>query len=168
MEAQREQHEINREDVAKFAFGIINQLIDAEQASGQDIGQCPRASVKCIVLDKHATLLGTGSNTLPDCLGECTCNTDDADTMVRGSNTCRAVHAEVNAVMEAARNGFSPDEIYYVVSTRPPCKNCLSVLMKTSAVFIVAPDNYPDRDSSMNSWRNAGRHWFTIPRTLLD
>jgi deoxycytidylate deaminase len=155
-------------EIAEFAFNIINKLVEAEKTSGLDVGQCPRANVKCVVLNKVGVVLGSGSNTLPDCYGSCTCNTDNADTMKQGSSTCRAVHAEVGALLDASRGHFTLDDIHYVVSTRPPCKNCLSILLKTKAMFIVAPDNWPDRDDSMSHWRNAGRHWFTIPKSLLE
>ena len=153
--------------IAKFAIEILNNLRIAENSHGDDTGQCPRGKVVCVIFGKGGNLVGMGKNTLPIALGGCSCNTDDADTMVRGSTTCRAIHAEINAVMDCAKNKVAWGDIYYVVTTRAPCKNCLSVLLETPAVFIVCPDNYPDRDDSQEIWQNAGRHWFTLPEGLL-
>jgi len=95
---------------------------------------CPRAAVGAvIVLDR--TILATGYNGAPAGLPHCTevgCLVT-ASTAPDGSteeNCFRTIHAEINAIAQAAKNGVSirGSDIYV---THSPCIHCLKVIVNT-------------------------------------
>ena len=100
---------------------------------------CPRASVGAVIVRNHR-IISTGYNGAA--AGEPHC-TDVGCDIVNG-HCQRAVHAEVNAIAEAARFGLAVDGAipYYWDSLGRPesCYNCIQV-MKAAGISAVV-DRY--------------------------
>lgn len=98
---------------------------------------CPRGSVGAILV-KNNRILATGYNgALP---GESHC--DDVGCDVVDDHCLRAIHAETNAVAQAAKFGVSTEEatIYFWGSnerTSKPCVKCYQVMKAAGIERIV-------------------------------
>lgn len=94
---------------------------------------CPRAKVGAIIV-KNNRILSTGYNGAP--AGEPHCIDDGC--IVEHNHCLRAVHAEVNAVCQAAKYGVSVDGavLYYWDSLERDtcCHNCIQV-MKSAGII---------------------------------
>ena len=95
---------------------------------------CTRAKVGAVIV-RNRSILATGYNGSPSSLPHCTevgCliyQSQTPDGQVE-ENCFRTIHAEINAIAQAAKNGVSIEfgEIY---STHSPCVHCLKVLINT-------------------------------------
>jgi len=95
---------------------------------------CPRAKVGAVIV-RDKNLLATGYNGAPAGLPHCT----DVGCLIYTSitpsgeteeNCYRTIHAEINAIAQAAKNGTSiRDADIYVTHT--PCIHCLKVIINT-------------------------------------
>ena len=95
---------------------------------------CTRAKVGAVIV-RDKNILATGYNGAPAGLPHCT----DVGCLVYASRTpageteenCfRTIHAEINAIAQAAKNGASiRDADIYITHT--PCIHCLKVLINT-------------------------------------
>jgi dCMP deaminase len=95
---------------------------------------CNRAKVGAVIV-REKNILATGYNGAPAGLPHCT----DVGCLIYTSRTpageleenCfRCIHAEINAIAQAARNGVSiRDADIYITHT--PCIHCLKVLINT-------------------------------------
>ena len=87
---------------------------------------CPRASVGAVIVrDNH--LISTGYNGAIKNSPHCT----DIGCDIQDGHCQRAIHAEVNAVADAARRGVSLEgaKLYlYSSPDQPPCRECQEVL----------------------------------------
>jgi len=100
---------------------------------------CPRAQVGAVIAKDHR-IISTGYNgTAP---GEPHCT--EAGCLMENNHCQRAIHAEVNAVCQAAKFGLSVDgaELYYWDSLGRPesCHNCIQV-MKVAGIRTVVSMN---------------------------
>ena len=95
---------------------------------------CTRAKVGAVIV-RDKSILATGYNGAPAGLPHCidvgclvyTSRTPAGDTE---ENCFRTIHAEINAIAQAARNGSSiQDADIYITHT--PCIHCLKVLVNT-------------------------------------
>jgi len=95
---------------------------------------CLRAKVGAVIV-RDRSILATGYNGSPAGLPHCTevgclvyeSRTPDGDVE---QNCYRTIHAEINAISQAARNGAAiRDADIYVTHT--PCIQCLKVLINT-------------------------------------
>lgn len=108
---------------------------------------CLRRRVGC-VLSKHHHILSTGYNGAPS--GAPHCREIGCIREERGvpsgerAELCRAAHAEMNAVAQAARYG-TPLEGATAYVTCQPCAMCLKVLVQSGVERIVWKDGYADR-----------------------
>jgi dCMP deaminase len=106
---------------------------------------CNRAKVGAVIV-RDRNLLATGYNGAPSGLPHCT----DVGCLIYQSKTpsgeveenCyRTIHAEINAIAQAARNGVSiRDADIYVTHT--PCVHCLKVLINTGIKRIFYEKEY--------------------------
>ena len=95
---------------------------------------CTRAKVGAVIV-RDRSILATGYNGAPSGTPHCT----EAGCIIYRSTTptgdieenCyRAIHAEINAIAQAARNGTSiRDAAIYI--THSPCIHCLKTLVNT-------------------------------------
>jgi dCMP deaminase len=61
-----------------------------------------------------------------------------------GLELCPAVHAEVNAIIQAARAGVSTEGSTLYLTCGVPCKNCLGAIINAgiSKVYVTSNDLY--------------------------
>lgn len=106
---------------------------------------CPRRSVGAvIVLDRR--ILTTGYNGAPRGLSHCPPEGPMHDwprgCMING-HCVRAVHAEQNAIVQAALNGVSTrGSTLYV--TCQPCNGCAKMIVNAGIIKVVFDGDYPD------------------------
>ncbi|NUQ70122.1 MAG: dCMP deaminase family protein [Chthonomonadales bacterium] len=106
---------------------------------------CPRRSVGAvIVLDRR--ILTTGYNGAPRGLSHCPPEGPMHDwprgCMING-HCVRAVHAEQNAIVQAALNGVSTrGSTLYV--TCQPCNSCAKMIVNAGILKVVFDGDYPD------------------------
>jgi dCMP deaminase len=105
---------------------------------------CPRAKVGAVIV-RDRNILATGYNGAPAGLQHCT----DVGCLIYESrapggelesNCYRSIHAEINAITQAAKNGAAIAEADIYV-THSPCIQCFKVLVNTGVrrVFYERP-----------------------------
>jgi dCMP deaminase len=126
---------------------------------------CLRHHVGAVaVKDKH--ILSTGYNGapsgLPDCLTlGCLRNQLNIPSGTR-HETCRAVHAEQNAIIQAALHGVSLEGAT-IYCTHSPCILCAKMLTNTKIKRYVSFGKYAD-DAFMELFSGAGIKYELLPR----
>ena len=121
---------------------------------------CNRAKVGAVIV-RDKNILATGYNGSPAGLPHCT----DVGCLVYASRTptgeteenCfRTIHAEINAIAQAAKNGASiRDADIYITHT--PCIHCLKVLINTGIRRIFYERDYKTHTLS-DLLRHSGVH----------
>lgn len=125
---------------------------------------CPRLSVGAvIVLDRR--ILATGYNGAPRGLPHCPEGGPTNDWPVgclRAGHCIRSLHAEQNALLQAALIGVSCDGATIYV-TNQPCNSCAKMLINGGIQRVIYEGDYPDpfslelfRDSKMEVFRYVG------------
>jgi dCMP deaminase len=90
----------------------------------------PHTKHGCIVVDKEHGVLSTGYNGPPRG------SDDKAIPLTRPEKYPYLIHAEENAILNAARNGISlKGSIFYI--TGRPCDNCFRMIVGTGATKVV-------------------------------
>jgi dCMP deaminase len=116
---------------------------------------CPRRSVGAVIV-KDRRILTSGYNGAPAGLQHCPPGGPDhdwPDGCMRGGHCIRTVHAEQNAIVQAALNGVSTrDATLYV--TCQPCSNCAKMVINAGIVKVVFDGDYPD-EFAMEMFREA-------------
>jgi dCMP deaminase len=98
---------------------------------------CPRLAVGCVLV-RDRMILATGYNgslsNAPHCC--------DVGCVMENNHCIAAVHAEINAVTQAAKNGTSlAHAVAYI--TINPCLNCYKVLYQAGIRRIVYIEKHP-------------------------
>ncbi len=99
---------------------------------------CPRKSVGAVIVRDH-TILSTGYNGSIRGLGHCT----EDGCMMEDDHCVATIHAEANAIIQAARNGVMLDGAQCYV-TASPCWNCFKMLANVGVNRIVYGEFYRD------------------------
>lgn len=113
---------------------------------------CKRAKVGAVIV-RDKNILATGYNGAPAGLAHCTevgCLIYESKTPSGEieENCYRTIHAEINAIAQAAKNGVSiRDAAIYVTHT--PCIHCMKVLINTGITKI-----FYERDYKANTVRD--------------
>lgn len=133
----------------------------AEQVSGRST--CLRRRTGAVLV-KGKRMLATGYNGVPSGLRHCEevgCLREQRG-IPSGEHheLCRGIHAEQNAVIQAARYGIAMEGAT-AYCTHQPCVLCAKILLNAGVVDIVFRDPYPDPLSD-ELLREAG----LIPRRL--
>jgi len=116
----------------------------AAQVSGRST--CLRRQTGAVLV-KDKRILATGYNGVPSGLAHCEqagCLREQRQ-IASGSHheLCRGIHAEQNAVIQAAKHGIAIDGSA-VYSTHQPCVLCAKILLNAGVTDIVYRDPYPD------------------------
>lgn len=99
---------------------------------------CDRARVGAVlVLDRR--ILATGYNGAPGGLDHC----DDVGHLMVNGHCVRTIHAEVNAILQAAANGVSIEGAT-LYCTHSPCFNCAKALINARIKRIIFETYYAD------------------------
>lgn len=107
---------------------------------------CLRRSVGTVLV-KDKRILSTGYNGAPSGLAHCSvtgCLREDLRVPSgERAEICRGLHAEQNAIIQAAYHGVSiaGSTLY---CTNLPCSICVKMLINAGIVEIVFQDGYPD------------------------
>jgi len=128
---------------------------------------CTRAKVGAVIV-RERSILATGYNGSPAGMPHCT----DVGCLVYEStnpdgeieqNCFRTIHAEINAIAQAAKNGASiKDASIYITHT--PCIHCLKVLVNTgiSEIFYEKPYKL-ETVSDILKYTGVGLHAVKMP-----
>jgi len=101
---------------------------------------CDRKHVGCVLVTQENHVLATGYNGSPPNKPHC----DDVGHEIVDEHCVRTVHAEANAVAQAARIGRSIDNaICY--STTIPCYDCAKMLLTAGVTGVVFHGFYQSR-----------------------
>jgi len=122
---------------------------------------CPRRSVGAVIV-RDKRILSTGYNGAPRGLPHCPEGGGEHDWplgCLRAGHCIRALHAEQNALLQAAMMGIAcQDSTMYV--TCQPCNNCAKMIINAGIVRVIYEGEYPDefskelfRDSKMDVLR---------------
>ncbi|MCP4869356.1 MAG: deaminase [Proteobacteria bacterium] len=99
---------------------------------------CDRKHVGAVIV-RNKTILSTGYNGSIRGLEHC----DDAGHMMEDGHCVRTVHAEANAIAQAARNGVRIDDSSIYV-TASPCWGCFRLIMNSGIGRIAFGEFYRD------------------------
>lgn len=112
---------------------------------------CDRKHVGCVIVSEDKHVLATGYNgSLP---GAPHC--DDADHDMHNGHCVRTIHAEMNAVSQAARHGIPLRGAWVFVNTFP-CWPCFKVLAASGIVRVFYDDDYRADDRVMRAAAGLG------------
>jgi dCMP deaminase len=108
---------------------------------------CDRKHVGAVIV-REKMILATGYNGSIRGLAHC----DDAGHLMEDGHCVRTVHAEANAIVQAARNGVRLDagQIYVTAS---PCFGCFKLIANSGIVKVVFGEFY--RDQKIFEFANA-------------
>ena len=120
---------------------------------------CNRKHVGAVVV-RDRTVLATGYNGSVRGLEHC----DDAGHEMNEGHCVRTVHAESNAVAQAAKNGVALDGATIYV-TASPCYICFKLLANSGIKEIVFGEVYRDSDFSVQA-AQAGMMYRYLKGTL--
>ncbi len=99
---------------------------------------CPRRSVGAVIaLDRR--ILTTGYNGAPHGLAHCT----EVGCKIVDGHCQRALHAEQNAILQAALNGVSTRGATVYVTCQP-CNACAKMIINAGIERVVFEGDYPD------------------------
>ena len=134
----------------------------AELVSGRST--CLRRATGAVLV-KDKRVLATGYNGVPKGLEHCEITGCLREQLGIPSGSrhelCRGIHAEQNAVIQAAKHGIAMDGAT-AYCTHQPCVLCAKILLNAGVVDIVYRDPYPD-ELSAQLLAEAG----VIPRQLV-
>lgn len=99
---------------------------------------CDRKHVGAVIV-RDRTILSTGYNGSIRGTDHC----DDAGHMMEDGHCVRTIHAEINAVIQAAKNGTSIDGAAIYV-TASPCWNCFKAIANAGIRRVVFGEFYRD------------------------
>lgn len=104
-------------------------------------GTCPRKRIGAVLV-REGMILSTGYNGAPRGLEHCTGD----GCRIHAGHCVRTVHAEINAVIQAAYHGIAvANSILYTQFL--PCENCAKVLINAGVREIVFRDTYNNADN---------------------
>lgn len=116
------------------------------------LGNCPTKQVGAVVV-MDGSVLAVGANRAPKGTRPCG---DECSNRNMGENTkvCRAVHAEVNAILDMAARGVSPvgASIYVTIS---PCQNCARAIIQSGIKEVIAA-SYAPYEKAIELLKEAG------------
>jgi len=100
---------------------------------------CSRKHVGAVIV-RDKTILSTGYNGSIRGLGHC----DDDDHMMEDGHCVRTIHAENNAIIQAAKNGTAIEGANIYV-TASPCWNCFKMIANAGIRRIAFGEFYRDQ-----------------------
>lgn len=100
---------------------------------------CDRKHVGAVIV-RDKSILATGYNGSVRGLGHC----DDEGHLMEEGHCVRTVHAEANAIVQAARNGMRIEGASIYV-TASPCWGCFRLIANAGIVRIVFGEFYRDQ-----------------------
>ncbi len=124
---------------------------------------CDRARVGAIIV-KDRRILTTGYNGSPAGLPHC----DEVGHLMVDGHCVRTLHAEQNAIIQAAQHGVSVrGGTLYV--THQPCLTCAKMIINAGLTRVVYAGAYPDANSvAFLAQAGVAQQKFTVAETRND
>ncbi len=112
---------------------------------------CTRRQVGALIV-KDLRIVSTGYNGTPHGIKNCSaggcqrCRQRDKGEIKwhEYEESCVCIHAEQNAIIQAARQG-TPTKGATLYSTTNPCSSCAKMLINAGIVRVVCKEKHPDR-----------------------
>lgn len=123
---------------------------------------CLRAAVGCVLVDLAGKILSVGYNGV--IAGAVHCKPDSPNeqgipckgiALPAGQDSCKAVHAELNALMSCKNLA----DIHACYITHAPCRACTKALLATPCKYIIFLDSLTETLETKNLWIDTGRRW---------
>lgn len=129
---------------------------------------CVRRQIGAVIV-KGRRILTTGYNGAPSGLAHCL-ETDclrDRQGIPSGTRheMCRALHSEMNAIIQAAQHGVSTFEST-LYCTHQPCSVCSRMIINAGITRVVYTGDYPD-DFAMSLLQEANIEIFRLPAPVM-
>lgn len=102
---------------------------------------CDRAHVGAVIV-RERRILTTGYNGAPAGLPHC----DEIGHLMIDGHCVRTLHAEQNAIIQAALHGISIEESTIYV-THQPCLTCAKMIINAGIRCVIYAGSYPDENS---------------------
>jgi dCMP deaminase len=122
----------------KDSYFMALTMVTAQQ------GTCKRRKVGAIFVNDDYEILTSGYNGSPRGFPHC----DDDECLVRNNQCIATVHAEQNAIVQAAKRGVSLNHSTLFVSIFP-CFNCIKLLITLGVKRIVYNEEYESDNHDM-------------------
>ena len=106
---------------------------------------CPRRSVGAVLV-RDRRILATGYNGAPKGMRHCPENGESQDWpkgCLRAGHCIRALHAEQNAILQAAQIGVSCIQSTIYVTCQP-CNMCAKMMVNAGVERVIYEGDYPD------------------------
>lgn len=106
---------------------------------------CPRRSVGAVLV-RDRRILATGYNGAPTGMAHCPeggPSTDWPAGCLRAGHCIRALHAEQNVLLQAAKIGISCEGAHLFVTCQP-CNMCAKMIVNAGVVKVIYEGDYPD------------------------
>lgn len=116
---------------------------------------CQKLAVGCVLTNWQGHIIGTGWNGVAKGQTHCTDTPCPGVLMPAGSDTCEAIHAETNALLQC-HDVWKIDTCYV---THAPCMRCTKELLNTSCKVICFLDGTGMQPQAKHLWDRAGRKW---------
>jgi len=105
---------------------------------------CDRKHVGAVIVSKDRTILSTGYNGAPRGLPHCDDVGHELKEMGGRASCVRTVHAEANAIAQAACNGVAlADSVIY--TTASPCYDCMKLIINAGIKRVICNEFYESR-----------------------
>ncbi len=106
---------------------------------------CVRRQVGAVLVNDKHQIISTGYNGVPRNIRHCTIANCPKLHEKSGekNDLCPAVHAELNAIIQAATASFSPEGATLYTTTRP-CSSCTKAIINAGIKRVVFTQDYTD------------------------
>lgn len=111
-----------------------------------------RVSVGCVLVNQLGQIIASGYNGSPRGFPHCDevgCDLDSAEHCVR------AIHAEMNAIIQCARTGAQTNDCTIYV-THSPCPRCAMVIVQSGISRVIYNDAYKGAYTTEQIFEHAG------------
>ena len=128
---------------------------------------CPRRSVGAVIV-RDKQIIATGYNGAPRGLPHCPVGGQERewpDGCMRAGHCIRALHAEQNAILQAAKIGVACEGASIYVTCQP-CNNCAKMIINSGIRRVLYEGDYPD-EFSKELFRDAAMEVFRLVEAEL-
>lgn len=129
---------------------------------------CPRRQVGALIV-RDKRILATGYNGAPRGLAHCPEGGPEHDWptgCMRAGHCIRSLHAEQNALLQAAMIGI-PCEGSSMYVTCQPCNSCAKMIINAGIVRVIYEGDYPD-DFSLELFRESKMEVYLYRSGVLE
>ena len=112
---------------------------------------CVKRQVGCVLVDARGRILSTGYNGVPSGLPHCTDHPCGGAHQPAGSDSCLAVHAEMNAIADC----HDITKVHTCYGSVLPCNTCAKTLLNTSMQVLVYLNGHEQENKVLDMLKNA-------------